>query len=200
LPTARPLLLVALSLVAGAGLSACATAAPPEAVKAKPDKTAGPSPSIFYPLAVGNAWTYQARGGGRTSRDTIKIIGQDGPWFLDDHRGRLRLDEDGVRDRDRYLLRAPLLPGQGWRAVEQMVVQRFEVVANDAVVVTPAGRFEKCVVIRNVQSLPGSGKYTTEWSYAPGIGLVALKTTAQQRGVEQEQTSLQLVSFDRGGK
>ena len=81
-----------------------------------------------------------------------------------------------------------------------MVVQRFEVIANDAVVSTLAGRFEKCVVIRNVQSLPGSGRYTTEWSYAPGIGLIALKTTAQQKGVEQEQTSLQLVSFDRGGK
>lgn len=199
--TARPLLAAALLVCAGAGLSACATAAPPEAVKAdKPDRSAGPSPSIFYPLAVGNAWTYEARGGGRTSRDTIKIIGQDGPWFLDDHRGRLRADSEGIRDRDRYLLRAPLVPGQTWSAVEQMVVQRFEVVANDAVVATPAGRFEKCVVIRNVQSLPGGGKYTTSWTYAPGIGLVALKTTAQQKGVEQEQTSLQLVSFDRGGK
>ena len=197
--TARPLLVVALLLCASVGVSACATAAPPEAARpGKPDKTAGPSPSIFYPLALGNAWTYEARGGGRTSRDTIKIVGQDGPWFLDDHRGRLRVDSDGIRDRDRYLLRAPLVPGQGWKAVEQMVVQRFEVIANDAVVSTLAGRFEKCVVIRNVQSLPGSGRYTTEWSYAPGIGLVALKTTAQQKGVEQEQTSLQLVSFDRG--
>ena len=199
--TARPYLALALLVVcAGCAGGATSAPAPLEAAKAKAEKPVGPSPAVLYPLGVGNAWTYEAKGGGRTSRDTITIIGQDGPWFLDDHRGRLRADSEGIRDRDRYLLRAPLVPGQAWSAVEQMVVQRFEVVANDAVAATPAGRFEKCVVIRNVQSLPGSGRYTTQWTYAPGIGLVALKTTAQQRGVEQEQTSLQLVSFDRGGK
>ena len=102
--TARPLLVTAILLCASAGLFSCATASAPEAIKAdKPEKPTGPSPSIFYPLALGNAWTYEARGGGRTSRDTIKIIGQDGPWFLDDHRGRLRVDSEGIRDRDRYL-------------------------------------------------------------------------------------------------
>ena len=202
--TARPLFFLA-ALASACALAACATtsgatATPGDAPRS--EKPVGPSPSMFYPLDVGNAWTYQARGGGSTSRDTIRIVGQDGPWFLDDHRGRLRLDSEGVRDRDRYLLRAPLVPGQGWTAVEQMVVQKFEVVANEAVIATPAGRFEKCVVIRNVQSISGGGRFTTEWTYAPGIGLVALKTTAQQKGqaAPQEQTSLQLVTFDRGAK
>jgi hypothetical protein len=199
LQIARKALLAAL-LAACAGCAGGAASAPSPSEAVKAVKPVGPSPAIFYPLGVGNAWTYEARGGGRTSRDTITIIGQDGPWFLDDHRGRLRADADGIRDRDRYLLRAPLVPGLGWSAVDQMVVQRFEVVANDAVVATPAGRFEKCVVIRNLQSLPAGGRYTTEWTYAPGIGLVALKTSAQQKGVEQPQTSLLLVSFERGGK
>jgi len=201
LQTARPYLPLAFAvLVACAGCAGGAASAPAPAEAAKAEIAVGPSPSIFYPLGVGNAWTYEAKGGGNTSRDTITIVGQDGPWFLDDHRGRLRADSEGIRDRDRYLLRAPLVPGKVWSAVDSMVVQRFEVVANDAVIATPAGRFEKCVVIRNVQSLPAGGRYTTEWTYAPGIGLVALKTTAQQKGKEQPQTSLQLVSFERGGK
>jgi hypothetical protein len=191
---------LALASALCAALAGCASApkAPPAAPAAKPE--GGPTPSIFYPLAVGNAWTYEIKGGGKTSRDTVRILGTDGPWFLDDHKGRLRTDAEGIRDRDRYLLKAPLVPGQSWSSVEQMVVQRFEVIANDAVVQVPGGRFTSCVIIRNVQALPAGGKYSTEWSYAPGIGLVALKTSAAQKGVEQEQTSLQLVSFDRGGK
>src|SRR5439155_17920533 len=38
----------------------------------------------YYPLAVGNSWTYEVAG----KRETITIVGRDVPWFLDDHRGR----------------------------------------------------------------------------------------------------------------
>ena len=186
--------LTALALALGA--LACATA-PDRVVNTAAPSAAGISPADYYPLAVGTAWTYEVRGGGRTTRDTVKIIGQDGPWFLDDHRGRLRLEADGVRDRDRYLLRAPLTTGKTWSAVEQMVVQRFEVAATDAAVTVPAGRFERCVVIRNEQAIAAGGRYVTEWTYAPGVGLIALKTRAVQGGKEQEQTSLQLYRFDK---
>ena len=65
-------------------------------------------------------------------RETIKIVGQDGPWFLDDHGGRLRYESDGVRDADRYLLRTPIAEGSKWSAVENLMVQRFEVVSMEA--------------------------------------------------------------------
>ena len=64
----------------------------------------------YYPLAVGNSWTYAFRGSER--QETIRIIGQDGPWYIDDHRGRLRYEKDGVRDSDRYLLHTPLSVGR----------------------------------------------------------------------------------------
>jgi hypothetical protein len=155
------------------------------------------SPSTYYPLAVGNSWTYEVKSGGDTRRDTVKIVGRDGPWFLDDHRGRLQADSTGVRDADRYLLRTPLTPGAKWTAVENLVVQRFEVVATDADVTTRAGHFARCVVVRNEQPLANrSGKYVTEWTYAPHVGLAQLVTqTVSASGAAQDQVRLELISY-----
>src|SRR2546423_13152709 len=77
----------------------------------------------YYPRAVGNSWTYGLRGSEK--RETIAIVGRDGPWFLDDHRGRLRYESDGVRDADRYLLHTPLSAGAKWTSVENLIIQRF---------------------------------------------------------------------------
>jgi hypothetical protein len=158
----------------------------------------GEDATRYYPLAVGNSWTYSFRGSGR--QETIKIIGQDGPWFIDDHRGRLRYEKDGVRDADRYLLRTPLSVGAKWTAVENLVVQRFEVVSMDGSAVTHAGTFTNCAVVRNEQPLKQGGKFVTEWTYARKVGLVLLVTsTLDAQGRQQEQTRMQLVAY-RGGQ
>jgi hypothetical protein len=186
---------IALASVAAAAL-ACSGAQPrPEKEPAAP--TPAESPAAFYPLAIGNSWTYEVTSGGGTRRDTVQIVGRDGPWFLDDHRGRLRADETGVRDADRYLLRSPLTPGAKWTAVENLVVQRFEVVATQADVATRAGRFARCVVVRNEQPLAnGRGKYVTEWTYAPHVGLAQLVTqTVSASGTAHDQVRLELVSY-----
>jgi len=146
----------------------------------------------YYPLAVGNSWTYEVAG----KRETITIVGRDGPWFIDDHRGRLRYESDGVRDSDRYLLRSPLTSGAQWSAVENLVVQRFEVVAMDASAVTEAGTFTRCAVVRNEQPIKTGGKFVTEWTYAPKVGMVELVTsTVDAKGKQTEQTRLQLVAY-----
>jgi hypothetical protein len=167
-------------------LCACSTA------PARTGKT-GDDAARYYPLAVGNSWTYAQ--GGAEKRETIRIIGRDGPWFLDDHRGRLRYESDGVRDSDRYLLRTPLSAGAQWSAVENLVVQRFEVVSLAASLVTQAGTFTHCAVVRNEQPLQ-KGKFVTEWTYAPGVGLAQIVTsTIDPQGRQQEQTKLQLVAY-----
>ena len=154
----------------------------------------GEDATRYYPLAVGNSWTYLVRGTGK--QETVSIVGRDGPWFLDDHRGRLRYESDGVRDAVRDLLRTPLSAGAKWSAVENLVVQRFEVVSMDASAVTQAGTFTRCAVVRNEQPLGKSGKFVTEWTYAKGVGLVQLVTsTVDAKGHEQEQTRLQLVAY-----
>ena len=81
-------------------LAACKTA--PVATQ-----SSGEDASRYYPLSVGNSWTYEEHTARK--RETIRIVGQDGAWFFDDHRGRLRYESDGVRDSDRYLLPTPFV-------------------------------------------------------------------------------------------
>lgn len=183
-----------LALCAALGLSGCRTAASDKPVPASPDDGLL-SPSAYYPLAVGNSWTYQLLG--QEHRETIQIVGRDGPWFLDDHKGRLRTDGEGVRDRDRYLLRAPLKAGAKWSAVENLVVQRFEVTATEVSAVTRAGTFLHCVRVRNAQPLDkNQGSFVTEWTYAPKVGLVQLRQeTIGPTGKAVQQTSLELVAY-----
>ena len=174
-------------------LAACKSAP-----QAKPELEAGTDARTFYPLAVGNTWTYELSGAGDSGRrETIRIVGRDGAWFLDDHRGRFRYESDGVRDADRYLLRTPVKAGAEWKSVEQLVVQKFELVSTDASVVTQAGTFTGCAVVRNEQPLEKKGgKFVTEWTYAPNVGLVQLRTaTLAANGSEQPQTKLVLVAF-----
>jgi hypothetical protein len=172
-----------------AGSIACASAPAPQ-----PDKPPGDDATGYYPLAVGNTWTYVLRGSEK--RETIAIVGRDGPWFLDDHRGRLRYESDGVRDADRYLLHTPLSAGAKWSSVDNLIIQRFEVTATDASAVTEAGTFTHCAVVRNEQVLPKGGKFVTEWTYAPRVGMVRLVTsTIDSKGQQQEQTRLQLVAY-----
>jgi hypothetical protein len=179
--------LAALSLVACKG-------APPAPTKDAP-RTASADPALYYPLAVGNSWTYEVTDASGAHEDTIQIVGKDGPWFIDDHRGRLRVDSEGVRDADRYLLHAPLELAARWSAVENLVVQRFEVATTDAKVQTKAGGFSNCIVVRNEQPLPkNQGKLVTEWTYAPKVGLVHLRTQVVGSTGPREQVRLELIS------
>ncbi len=171
----------------------CACHAAPEA-KPTPQGAAEVDPlqdaHRYYPLAVGNSWTYEERRSGK--RETITIVGQDGPWFLDDHGGRIRYESDGVRDGDRYLLRTPVAPGAKWSSVENLIVQRFEVISTSARV----GDFKDCAVVRNEQPLKNGGRFVTEWTYAPKVGLAQIETsTVDGRGAKQVQTQLQLVDY-----
>jgi hypothetical protein len=149
------------------------------------------SAQVYYPLAIGNSWTYSVSGA--SEKAVIEIIGRDGEWFLDDHRGRLRYEEGGVRDADRYLLRAPLKAGTHWTAVENLVVQRFEVTSADATVVTEAGTFTHCVVVRTSSTVKKDLTFVSEWTYAPNVGIAQIVTsTVDGRGKVDEQSRLTL--------
>ena len=157
-------------------LSLLASALSCRGAPAKVSEPAAAGVLAYYPLSVGNRWTYDLCGQGEERQETIQIVGQDGAWFLDDHRGRLRYESDGVRDPDRYLLRSPVESGGKWTAVENLIVQRFEITSAAKSAVTQAGTFTGCAVVRNEQPLPKGARFITEWTYAPKVGLVELRT------------------------
>ena len=71
----------------------------------------------FYPLAVGNAWTYRSSPGEETR--TISIIREEEGFFIDNNTppSRLQTRSTGVYDGDRFLLEEPLEVGHKWLAV-----------------------------------------------------------------------------------
>jgi hypothetical protein len=166
-------------------LVACKSAPPAKA------ESETPSPQLYYPLAVGNSWTYSIAGSPKQT--VVEIIGRDGSWYLDDQRGRFRYDEEGVRDTNRYLLRAPIKTGTHWTSVEDLLVYRFEITSVDATVVTEAGTFTHCVVVRNSSTVKKDRSFVTEWTYAPNVGIAQIVTTiVDGHGTVEEQVRLSL--------
>jgi hypothetical protein len=163
-----------------------------------PQRPAPHDARAYYPLAVGNSWTYAVSGSPEQAK--IEIVGRDGDWFLDDHRGRLRYEDGGVRDADRFLLRPPLAQGTHWTAVENLVVEHFEIASADATLVTQAGTFTHCVVVRTSAAVKKDVTFNTEWTFAPEVGIAQIVTSVTDaKGASAEQTRLSLTAFHVAG-
>lgn len=185
-------LLLPLCVVSSASL-ACAHAppAPPAAAM---------RPADYYPLAVGNSWSYQvsALGKGAPQQRTVKIVSKDAEgYFHDDAHGELRADADCLHDRSRRLLCAPFEKGKGWLSVVSVSsTERYEIVDADATAPTPAGRFDHCVKVQGHNRIGGRAvDLVVEWTYAPGIGLVQMEVSAVEAGKVLPQMSMSLASY-----
>ncbi len=89
-----------------------------------------PSLSDYYPLAVGNRWTYQTSFLGEKRTQEVEVLKQVEGYFEDSQGGQLTVDAFGVRDQKRYLLRAPLEPGRTWtNVVSVSSVEHYKVMA-----------------------------------------------------------------------
>ncbi len=161
-----------------AALAAACARAPVPAPRA-----AAGAPREYFPLAVGNEWTYrddspalppERRGTART----VRIIERtpDG-YYRDNERGELRVDADCLHDRSRRLLCAPIATGKAWASVVSVSsTERYEIAAVGESVETPAGRFEGCVRVRAHNRASATTDQVLEITYAPGVGPVRLET------------------------
>jgi hypothetical protein len=202
--TARPLAAAA-ALVALACACAGARApargdgdAPTRTVASPPLRPGSGAPADYFPLAVGNRWTFLDRSPGQAggTRRTIKIVERapDG-FFVDDARGALRVEGDCLRDRVRRLLCAPLQPGHSWTSVVgPSATERYEIAGAGETVTVPAGTFAGCVRVRS-QVRAGSVDGVAELTYAPGVGPVRLETFAVVDGVATPQIRGELESY-----
>ncbi|ABC81410.1 hypothetical protein [Anaeromyxobacter dehalogenans] len=181
---------------------ACARAPAPAAPRA-----AAASPAEYFPLAVGNTWTYvdespalppERRGATRTVRILERTA--DG-YFRDSDRGELRADGGCVHDRLRRLLCAPLAQGQQWSSVvSASSTERYEIAAVGETAETPAGRFEGCVRVRAHNRAGPTTDNVLEITYAPGVGPVRIETWAVVEGNVAPQVRAVLGSYRVGGK
>ncbi|MFO0581042.1 MAG: hypothetical protein U0229_02110 [Anaeromyxobacter sp.] len=188
-PAAVPALVLA--------LAACAAA--PVAPGRPPP---GDDPSPYFPLAVGNTWTFADQSpalpdASRGATRTIRIVGRtaDG-FFRDDQGNELRGGPDCVRDRVRQLLCGPLKPGTRWTSTVSVgSTERYEIVATGETVATPAGSFDRCVRVRATNRASGGVENVLETTYAPGVGQIRIETWALVGGKVSPQFRAVLASY-----
>jgi len=178
------------ALVAALALVACAHRPPAPAVSL--------APADYFPLAVGNTWTFLDRSAGdaAAARRTVRIVQRDGQgYFVDDQRGALRADPDCLHDRKRRLLCRPIEAGKSWLSVVgPSTTERYQIAGVGEAVTVPAGSFEGCVRVRS-QVRAGKLDQVAELTYAPGVGLVKLETFVVVDGVAHPQIRGELESY-----
>jgi len=134
-------------------------------------------PRDFYPMQVGNAWSYDVdTGEGTTTLAVTRVESFDGRVAaLRTAKAIVRYEAmpDGIRlaTGDAWLLRAPLEVGTTWSAPGG---REAELLSRRASVATPAGTFQSCIEVREV-----GGKLDLEVRtvYCSGVGPVSVSST-----------------------
>jgi hypothetical protein len=175
-------------------LVACACAGAPTL----PPPSAPPTPADFFPLAVGNSWTFLDRSAQQptAAHHTIRIVKRDSDgYFVDDQQNAIRADDDCLHDRERRLLCRPIQAGTAWSSVvSPSVTERYRIAGTGEKVTVPAGTFTGCVRVRSQARVSGV-EQIAELTYAPGVGLIRLETFSVTDGVAAPQIRGELESF-----
>jgi hypothetical protein len=186
------------SVVTGLGVLAAALVFSACAKRVEAEDTTAPAPqsvAAYYPLAVGNRWTYLVNGRADKPVD-VEILKEEEGYFHDSQGGQLRADGFGIRDPKRYLLRAPLEVGQSWtNVVSVSSTERYQIVQAGATCESPAGTFQNCVQVEARNRVDQGTTIVGSWTYAPGVGLVRMELVAERNGQRIPQTWLELKSY-----
>jgi hypothetical protein len=181
-------MLIAVVLV-GVGLAGCAK------------KQVRPTPADsqarkFYPLQVGNWWVYQAKFLGDTRDQRIEIVRQEGGYFVDNQGAKLQIDNYGIRDEKRYLLRDPIQVGNEWsNVVSKTSTERYRILQTDVPCEVPAGRFDGCVKVEGRNRVDPNTTLVNVFTFAPNVGLASIEVSAETNGKKIPQTELKLTSY-----
>ncbi|HVP66191.1 MAG TPA: hypothetical protein VMT17_02895 [Anaeromyxobacteraceae bacterium] len=191
----RPVPRLALLLLAAAA-AACAHAGDLPTGASAPER-----PGRYFPLAVGNEWTYVDRSPqlavGDARRRTVRIVSLDRDgYYVDSARGALRAGRDCIEDRSRRILCTPFEVGRRWSSVVSVgSTEHYEIAGVGETVHVPAGTFEGCVRVRARTRAGPDAENVLEISYAPGVGPVRIETYAVVQGKVTPQVIGELASY-----
>ena len=150
----------------------------------------------YYPLAVGNRWTYRVNGRADRTVD-VEVLKEEDGYFHDNQGGQLSVDGFGVRDRKRYLLRGPLAEGNQWtNVVSVSSTERYRILQAGVPCEAPAGSFKHCVRVEARNRVDAQTTLVNALTFAEGVGLVRIEVSAEKsNGERMPQTWLELASF-----
>ncbi|RKH86119.1 hypothetical protein D7Y21_21665 [Corallococcus sp. AB045] len=190
-----------LSMVGGLALLASSLVGSGCAKRVESDTRPSPeSIAQYYPLAVGNAWTYRIDG--RDDKPvTVEIVKeQEDGFFMDNQGGQLKVDAFGLRDPKRYLLRGPLEAGRGWNNVVSVSsTERYQLVQVGFACKVPAGSFPNCVSVEGRNKVDAQTTLVNTMTFAAGVGLVRVDVATEHEGKRVPQTELELISYKADG-
>jgi hypothetical protein len=171
-------------------LPACA-----KRVESTPGQAAA-SLEAYYPLAVGNRWTY-ALNGAADKPVEVSIVKEEGGYFHDSRGSRLAHDAFGLRDGDkRYLLRGPLEVGRTWTSIVSVSsTERYRITATGVPCTVPAGEFQDCVEVEGRTRGAGERVLAVHYTFAPRVGLVRIETVLEEGKRQLPQVKLELASY-----
>lgn len=190
--------------LAGAGaalllsMSGCASTpkAEPAVETAAADDAHLTPPAHYYPLEVGNRWSYRIVGSSG-GLQTVELVGRQQDAFVDQSGGQLTVDEEGVHDGARYLLKSPVRTGTQWRnVISATATEHYRIVSALAPCEVPAGRFEDCAVVEARQRVDDGVTLANTMTFARGVGLVRVQVTAHTARGEIPQSELVLEDYD----
>ncbi|MBK7864825.1 MAG: hypothetical protein IPJ65_40745 [Archangiaceae bacterium] len=175
-------------LVVAAG---CAHAPPP---KREPSPVAE-----YYPLAVGNTWSYEGEMLGGPAKFDISIVKEERGRFTDSQDNVLTIDSYGIRDEKRYLLRTPLEVGTRWNNVVSVSsYEQYAIVEAGQACDAPAGRYLNCVVVESRNKGDGEKVLVNTLTFAPKVGMIRIATALETQGKRIPQARLELTRFQVG--
>jgi hypothetical protein len=183
-----------LALVGAAlGWGGCASNA---AVETNPPESQGVERvGEYYPLAVGNSWTY-AVNGRKDKLVEVKILKEEEGFFHDNQGGQLRVDSFGIRDQKRYLLRGPVETGRSWsNVVSVSSTERYQILRAGGPCEAPAGVFQNCVEVEGRNRVDAETTLINTFTFAPGVGIVRIQLEAERGGRRMTQTWLELMAY-----
>lgn len=163
----------------------------------KRPEIAGTPAKDFYPLAVGNTWTYKISAlGAPPQEQEVKILKDEGGTFHDSTGNELFTDAFGVRDQKRYLLRDPVEVGTEWsNVVSVSSVERYKIVSANVSCDSPAGKFENCAVVESTNKVEEGKALVNELTFAPKVGLIRVSTLLVANDKKVPQVTLELVKY-----
>lgn len=167
------------------------------------DGAAPVRPDDYYPLAVGNCWTYTTSFQGQAQPDLkVCIVKEENGYFFDNRPvpSQLRFDAVGLRDgKIRYLLKAPLEEGAKWLSVTDVqTVEHYDIEAVGKKVNVPAGVYKDCLVIRMEIRMTDNRSMINRMTFAPGVGIVEIRTSFKAGAKQLPQSIMQLKKYEAG--
>jgi hypothetical protein len=171
-------------------LTAWACAASP------PRSTTAATAADYYPLAVGNHWTYDTNFLGDRRERRVEIVAQQNGYFIDNEGAQLTVDGLGVRDQKRYLLRDPIELSSSWtNVVSASSIERYKVTSVGVPCSAPAGTFQNCVKVESRNRMDEQRTLVNELTFAPAVGIVRIELTLESGGKRVPQSVFELKEF-----